>query len=147
MGVGTAVPADRTCLPIDDPIALKDAVEAEMPEEEEAEAEQQELAEDYAFLAEGELGNGTIAMATLVCRGWKSSYRRDQPELKQFAAWRQRWSRARARWEASGVRLAPPRTRRPVQEQLAVQQRWRARSKIPLPAPAFVPGAASSSAS
>ena len=128
---GHAVPNSRVCLPCDDPSVAEQADEIGAAEADLAEApeEQAELAEDFAF-ANSEPGNGTIDMSVTLHRGWRSSYRKFEPENRQFSEFAPRWTKARSRWEASGVRLMPPRTRRSVPEQQALKARWKAHRRL-----------------
>ena len=139
---GKQVPADRVAFPVDDPLAIEAAAEQYDEDDPEAAAEaEQELAEDFAY-ALHEPGNGSIQMHHDVCKGWKSSYRRQQLEKVHYSKYRARWSRARQRWEKSGVGLLPPRTRRSVEERLALQAKWKQSRNQKLPALALAAGAA-----
>ena len=138
---GQVCPAERVCLPLDDPDAVvcADAEPDAAAEEEEA----QEAEEDYAY-AVAEPANGVIAMNTSLHMGWRSPYRKLQPESRAFAEWSPRWTRARKRWEAASIRLLLARTRRSVSDQLALQEKWAAARRVhrPIAPPA---GAARSS--
>ena len=147
---GHRVPNDRVCLPADDPSIQERADHAE-PEEGDAEEQADiahEVAEDFAF-ANAEPGNGTIEMAVQLFKGWRSSYRKQQPEKKEFEEIASIWSKMRGMWEKTGVSLLPPRSRRSVAAQQALQSKWAASRRLqPIAAvPAGPsPGAASASA-
>ena len=143
---GQVCPASRICWPIYDSEAHMKIANAAADDEEGDASDGEvaaELAADFAF-AHSEPGNGEISMGTTMHRGWKSSYRRAEPEERNFKSWRSRWSKQRRAWEKSGIRLLPPRTRRGVQEQLALQKRWKSRSRL-RPAEPELPAGASSS--
>ena len=91
-----------------------------------------EVSEDFAF-ALGEPGNGTIGMTSKLEAGWRTSYRPQEPEKKQFDSWRAKWSRARKRFEDELVWMQPPRTRRSQEEQLSLQQKWQLKRRLKIP--------------
>ena len=97
------------------------------PVAEETEGDAGPPPEEFA-LAFAAAGSDETGIAQQEVLGWQCSYRRAQPELKQFAAWRARWSRTRDRWE--GIALQQPRIRRPMQEQLEIQAGWWERREV-----------------
>ena len=118
---GSRCPADRQTLP-----ELRDLAVEEV-EEGEGEADGGDAAEMAAdFLtAWGEQGSGLIQMAEKKVLGWATSYRTSCPELRAFATWRARWSKARIRFQDNGIVLKPGQNRRPAAEAAAMQEKWR----------------------
>ena len=128
---GRACPVDRRCWPAVDVAAKQLLIDACADEAGVCDdgAAVGEAAEDFAW-ALNEPGNGTIEMHSLIEHGWRTSYRRAQPELKSFETWRAKWSKSRAQFESAGVRLLPPRTRRSKPEQQALQEKWAATRRV-----------------
>ena len=122
---GKKIPAERQCLPQLQDIVVAPADAAEVEEE----AEDQDLNAEAAEVLGVEFdGSGFISMGSTMHLGWRCSYRQTEPELKTFASWRARWSKARKRW--AGVQLLPPKVRRSVADQLALQSKWRVRRRM-----------------
>ena len=120
LNIPQRIPAARVCMPIR--VAAVDAAEEPDPEEEGAELQAEFI---HAF---GEAGSGEIGMGSTKTMGWLTSYRRSQPELRSFSAWRQRWTRARKKW--AEFPLQAPRIKRPQQDQLQLQKDWAKRRRV-----------------
>ena len=111
----------RSCLPV----ALPEVVgEVEVDEAGDAAG----MAEEREALMEAGAAEAgaydLIAMATMVRKGWTISYRKHCPEKKAFKLWRQRWSKARARFQAHEIPLQAGQTRPSVERNLARQKQW-----------------------
>ena len=117
----TKIPAERMCFPIVVPVVTEEEEIEVAATEADAEAER-ELRQAIA-----DHGSEAVPMNTRVQSGWSVSYRANEPEKKQFKAWRQRFTRGRLRY--AGQALQPARVRRPQMEQLARQEEWAATRK------------------
>lgn len=123
---GSRIPAERCCLPELQLDAVPEGAGAD------AEADADELAEAGVEF-EGVFGDGEagpLAIASTTHLKWQTSYRSQEPEKKDSSMWRKRFTRMRAKWASSGLKLAAPQSRRPIGQQLALQQAWRLRKQI-----------------
>ena len=129
---GSRVPSDRCCHPELLP-AVVDGAEAAAVDGEADEAEDvAQLGAEFEGVF-GQEGDAEIALGKTLHLGWQCSYRASEPEKKQFSAWRKRFSKMRKKWEGSGLRLTKPRSKRPISEQLAIQQGWKQNRKARKP--------------
>ena len=122
---GMTCPASRATLPtlVDIPVGPEPE---EADEDAAAEEDEHELAADAPDLGPDGV---VIPVDSMRKEGWLCSYRRHCPESRDFASWRKRFSRMRAKWQKSGVPLKAPQMRRPIAEQLALQKDWRVRKR------------------
>ena len=78
-----------------------------------------------------------ILMNQREVRGWLTSYRRNQPEARPYRTWRSKLTKHRLSYQRHG--LQPARTRRAMEAQIAVQEKWAAarsaRQKVPAALP------------
>ena len=113
---------ERTCLPVlcDIAIAAADAEECE------AEGDAEVVAEAAELNPEGDV---VIPVGEKMQDGWMCSYRKNEPELASLSKFRVRFSKAREKWQKSGIGLQLPQARRPVSDQLALQRVWRERRR------------------
>lgn len=115
-------PASRSIWPIlvDLPAGSEEPIEAADPED---------AAEEAADAAEIAADGVVVPVNSQQVDGWLCSYRRVSPELKDFSHWRERFSKMRSRWTKAGLVLHDPRTKRPIEEQKALQKTWADRRK------------------
>ena len=117
---GSKVPHDLVCVPKDRPIPVDD------PEAEEGEpavdAPEEAGAPDI-------VGDDGVPVRAREVNGWMCSYRSNEPEAKEFKAWRARFTKVRSKFARWSKKLALTRTRRPQAEQLALQATWASRKR------------------
>ena len=125
---GSRVPASRCALPEVAPLD-DDGGEGEAEDENDRDGEVEDEFEEI-FGAERS-GNKNIGMLDRVYRGWQVSYRSAEPEKKDSKYWTKKLTKLRECYAASGCMLRPPRTKRPVEEQLVKQLEWKERKRVP----------------